>query len=115
MNLYDNYDLTGFLKKQKPLETSEGCVKGFLRELEAFQNRLKDNQEMLIQSDNLSFRLEAVRHTNTLVILEGSLDDNTPIVKVCNYHQLNVLFFATPKRYEDKEALRIGFSLETTD
>ena len=84
------------------------CVSSFVEELKDFQAQLTDNQEMLVNVNGCSFRLEKLRHDHNTIIYYGPLADNTPVVMVQHYHQLNVLFFAVPKR-NDGEAVRIGF------
>ena len=84
------------------------CVNSFVDELKDFEKQLTDNQEMVVSVNGYSFRLEKLRHDHNTIIYYGSLADNTPVVLVQHYHQLNVLFFAVPKRNEEEAAVRIG-------
>lgn len=85
------------------------CVSSFVDELKDFEKKLTDNQEMVVSVNGYSFRLEKLRHEHNTIIYYGSLADNTPVVMVQHYHQLNVLFFAVQKRNEEEAAVRIGF------
>lgn len=104
-NLIDNAICT-----KKP--TCDDSVNTLLKELRSFQSRLSDNQELMIKTCNLTFRLEVLRYEHDTLVFQGSTAQDTPVVLVQHYHQLNVLFFAAPKRTADIPAVRIGFHLD---
>ena len=87
----------------------DACITSFVEELKNFQAQLTDGQEMMITVNDCSFRLERLRHEHNTIMYYGSRADNTSVVLVQHYRQLNVSFFAVPKRKAEGAPVRIGF------